>query len=165
MKPIITLIVLLLSSVTWGQVLNNLSNSQKVEHFYKNSSKDDMSLVTEFYHADAVFKDPVGEVKGAENLKAYYSSLYENLKEIKFEFPKTFEAKDTVIATWIMTISTESLNGGEPVRVEGSSVITFDADGKAIYHRDYFDLGEMVYEHIPFVGFLVRKVKKRLQAH
>ena len=165
MKLIITLMALLLSSLTSAQSMNNMSNAEKVEYFYKNSSKENMSLVTEFYSTDATFKDPVGEVKGAENLKKYYSSLYENLKEINFEFPRVFQDKNTVIAVWVMTIRTDSLNSGEPVKVEGNSVITFDESGKAIDHRDYFDLGEMVYEHIPFVGFFVRKVKARLQTH
>ncbi len=156
---------LLFTTLTWGQNLKTLTNPQKVEYFYNNSSKENMSLVTEFYHPDAEFTDPVGSIKGAENLKNYYSGLYENLKDIKFEFPQMFQDKDTVIAVWIMTMSTEKLNDGKPVLLHGSSIIKFNTDGQAISHRDYFDLGEMVYEHIPVVGYFVRKIKSKLQAH
>jgi len=35
-------------------------------------------------------------------------------------------------------------------------------DDIIVYHKDYYDLGEMVYEHIPLLGFFVKKIKKRL---
>lgn len=145
--------------------MQGMTNPQKVEFFYKNSSKEDMSLVTEFYDPNAEFTDPVGSIKGSENLKKYYSELYKNLKEINFDFPQIYQDKDTVIAIWVMTIKTDSLKGGEPVVVHGNSVITFNQNGQAIHHRDYFDLGEMVYEHIPVVGFFVRKIKAKLGEH
>ena len=30
------------------------------------------------------------------------------------------------------------------------------------YHRDYYDLGEMLYEHIPLYGWFTRQLKTRL---
>ena len=33
----------------------------------------------------------------------------------------------------------------------------------AFFHRDYFDLGEMVYERLPGVGWVIKKVKNRLK--
>jgi len=32
------------------------------------------------------------------------------------------------------------------------------ADGKVISHRDYFDLGEMLYEHIPLLGGVIKSI-------
>ncbi len=29
-------------------------------------------------------------------------------------------------------------------------------------HKDYYDLGEMVYEHVPILGFIIRKIKGKL---
>jgi hypothetical protein len=31
------------------------------------------------------------------------------------------------------------------------------SDDSIIYHKDYYDLGEMVYEHVPILGFVVKK--------
>jgi len=51
------------------------------------------------------------------------------------------------------------------VLLDGISVIRFDEEDLVVYHRDYFDVGAMVYEHVPVVRFFVRQVKKRLQRH
>ncbi|MBM3418431.1 MAG: transcriptional regulator [Bacteroidetes bacterium] len=31
-----------------------------------------------------------------------------------------------------------------------------------MYHRDYFDLGEMVYEQIPVFGKIIKTMKSRM---
>jgi hypothetical protein len=48
-------------------------------------------------------------------------------------------------------------------------VITLDGttqlgvkDDIIVYHKDYYDLGEMVYEHVPLLGFVIKKIKGRL---
>ena len=50
-----------------------------------------------------------------------------------------------------------------------TNVITLDGttqlkveDEKIIYHKDYYDLGEMVYEHIPLLGSIIKMIKRRL---
>jgi hypothetical protein len=32
------------------------------------------------------------------------------------------------------------------------------------YHRDYYDAGSMLYEHIPLMGYAIRKIKKKVGA-
>ncbi len=36
------------------------------------------------------------------------------------------------------------------------------SDDSIIYHKDYYDLGEMVYEHVPILGFVIKKIKGKL---
>ena len=48
------------------------------------------------------------------------------------------------------------------VRVEGATRLQFDAWGKVCLHRDYFDLGAMLYEQLPLLGPVVRVIKGRL---
>jgi hypothetical protein len=54
------------------------------------------------------------------------------------------------------------LRKGSPVTVEGLSRLEFDAEEKVKLHRDYFDLGEMLYENLPLIGMVVTSIKKRL---
>jgi hypothetical protein len=60
-----------------------------------------------------------------------------------------------------MKLKHPKLNGGQPVEVNGVSQIRFSGD-RVIYHRDYFDLGEMLYENIPLLGVVIRNIKQRL---
>ena len=56
---------------------------------------------------------------------------------------------DLVSLEWKMHLKTKALNGGKEMTVDGMSLVTFGSQGKAISHRDYFDMGEFVYEKIP----------------
>jgi hypothetical protein len=35
-------------------------------------------------------------------------------------------------------------------------------NGKIYYHRDYFDMGAMLYEHLPLLGRIIQRLKHRL---
>jgi limonene-1,2-epoxide hydrolase len=159
-----TLFALLISFSTWGQSMKDLGNKEKIQFFFEKLSKDNMSLVEDFYHPLVDFTDPIGHIKGSEKIKAYYGNMYKNVKSINFKFTNFHEAGDTVVAIWTMTLETEQLNGGTPYSVAGNSVIKFDEAGKVIYHRDYFDMGAFIYERLPVLGFVIKKIKKRLEA-
>ncbi len=57
-----------------------------------------------------------------------------------------------------MTYQHNKLNKGEVVTVSGSSHLQGKED-KVIFHRDYLDLGAMLYEQIPLFGKLTKWIK------
>ena len=122
-----------------------------------------MHLVADFYSKEASFFDPVVAIKGAAEIEKYYAGLYQNVEEIKFEFSTLVEEGNFVAAPWVMHLKAAKLNSGKLVSVQGISHIEFDEhSGNAIYHRDYFDLGAFVYEHVPIFGMLIRLIKSKL---
>ena len=122
---------------------------------------DTMELLEDFYHEDVGFVDPVVDVHGLEDLRKHYVHQYAKAKEIGFEFVSEHIAGDTHTVEWNMTLRTKRLNKGKVFTVPGVSVITFEGN-KVIYHRDYFDLGDMLYERVPVMRFFTKKIKKRL---
>jgi hypothetical protein len=158
MKVLFLTLVLFSSLPVFSQ-----TNALKIQYFFDRLTKDNLALVDEFYHAEVDFIDPVGKIKGAAKVKAYYKNMYQNVDSLKFEFSEFHESGNTVIAVWKMVLKTPKLNSGETITVDGNSVVKFDSSGKAIYHRDYFDMGAFVYENIPVVGFVVKKIKARFQ--
>jgi hypothetical protein len=159
---IILLLLLTMSSLTWGQTMNNMSNKEKTQYIFEKLNKDTLHLIAEFYDTNVEFHDPVGMIKGSDKITAYYKNMYQNVKTIKFDFTQFIEQEDMVVGVWKMTLVTDKLNGGEPIVVDGNSVIKFK-NGKAIYHRDYFDMGAFAYENIPMLGFIVKKIKERFK--
>ena len=59
---------------------------------------------------------------------------------------------------WIL--DTRLLKPKSRIRVEGLSVVYFDE--LITQQKDFFDLGALVYENIPFFGRLIRKVKDQI---
>ena len=163
MRFIIFLLSLTISSLTWSQTMKELNHSEKIKYFFDHLTKDRMELVSEFYHEQVDFIDPVGSIKGSEKIKAYYLEMYKNVKSIKFDFSEFIVSGNNVVGVWKMTLITDKLNDGEPIVVDGNSVIRFDENGKATYHRDYFDMGAFIYENVPVLGFIVKKIKNRMK--
>ncbi|MEM0912916.1 MAG: nuclear transport factor 2 family protein [Pseudomonadota bacterium] len=130
--------------------------------FYTDLSSMKIDDLTSLYEKDVIFIDPIDKHQGIDAVKEYFSRLLCNAKNCKFTIHSIDEilGKSAVIK-WTMTYSTKRLNGGEPVEVDGITWLDF-SDGKIVLHRDYFDLGQMVYENVPVLGFFVKKVKGAL---
>jgi len=60
-----------------------------------------------------------------------------------------------------MTYQHPSLNKGQPIKVEGASKLVVQ-DDRIISHRDYFDAGNLLYEHIPVLKNVIRFLKRRM---
>lgn len=135
----------------------------RIQKAYNELNINTLSSLDNFYDDGIEFSDPISSVSGLKNLKVYYEKMYKNVKSISFEFHDFIIQDQNVVATWTMTYTTDSLNGGEPIKVSGNSVLKFGANDKVIYHRDYFDAGSMIYEHVPVIGFFVRKIKHSLE--
>ena len=100
--------------------------------------------------------------EGLAALTRYFSSLYERLAQCSFEITSQQQSGNEAWLAWVMTFSHPRIAGGRAVRVEGATRLTFDSWGKVCLHRDYFDLGAMLYEQLPLLGPVVRAIKGRL---
>lgn len=129
---------------------------------YQSLNKDNLAQLTNIYAQDIVFIDPAHEIRGLVVLTAYFTKLYQHIDSITFDYEDTLSAENSASIYWTMTFSHPKIGGGKPIITHGNTLIRFDADGKVNYHRDYFDLGEMLYEHLPLLGAGVRYVKKQL---
>jgi limonene-1,2-epoxide hydrolase len=139
------------------------SNLQKVKDAFDHLDKDHLNVVEEFYDQDATFQDPVHKIKGTLAIRKYYEGLYKNVESIRFEYKNTSEVNDLVTLEWRMYLKAPTLNSGQEVTVDGVSLITFGGkEGKVILHRDYFDMGEFIYERVPVLGSVIRFIKNKM---
>lgn len=141
------------------------AQSQRITSFFKELRRETIDLVDQFYSQDALFIDPIGTHRGLASIKKYYSGLYQNVSSISFDFSSVMENGEHYAAVWTMHLSAKNLNRGKPISVPGVSHIQFSSDGsKVVYHRDYFDMGCFIYEHIPVLSALIRFIKSKLAA-
>lgn len=112
------------------------------------------------YHQNVVFIDPLHKIEGFDELSKYFEQLYKNLSTCEFVINKVLTQGHEAAIYWTMTYQHNKLNSGQPVNVVGSSFIKSDK-GKIIFHRDYLDLGAMLYEQLPFFGRLIKWIKTK----
>jgi len=130
---------------------------------YQSLNRDTLSKVNmaSVYHERVVFEDCFHHIDGLDDLFSYFKSLYENVEAIQFEFHEVCTNQSTAILNWTMTYQHPSLNKGQPIKVEGASKLVVQ-DDRIISHRDYFDAGNLLYEHIPVLKNVIRFLKRRM---
>lgn len=131
--------------------------------FFEILNVDNMDLVDQFYAEDVHFIDPLVEFNRREEVKHYYASSYASVKTISFDIQSVVNEGDEQVLVWRMTTTAEKLNKGKPIVTDGISHIRYNQIGQAVYHRDYFDMGEMIYSHVPIVRGLVGYVNKKMR--
>jgi hypothetical protein len=134
-----------------------------VKTFFEKLDKDTMYLVDQFYAEEMHFIDPVVEFYSREDMKHYYQSSYSQTDSVTFEVPSVLDQGNEQVIVWVMTMKAPKLNKGKPIIVDGISHIRYNSAGEAEYHRDYFDMGQMIYDHVPFVRGMVKFVDKRMR--
>lgn len=138
-----------------------------MEHFlatYQQLNASRLDLLAEIYTEDIVFVDPAHEIRGLQQLTTYFAGLYANIKEIHFDFLEPMLVGNQGYVQWSMRFRHPRLNGGRAVSVPGATFLRF-ADSRYVeFHRDYFDLGALLYEHVPLLGGVVNALKRRMQS-
>nr|WP_136250107.1 nuclear transport factor 2 family protein [Ningiella ruwaisensis] len=140
-----------------------MSVIESFSRFYTDLASMQVESLKTIYSNDVVFIDPIARHKGLEAVEHYFSKLLKNAKYCEFEIHnKKSAGEDGFVVNWTMRFTSSRINKGNPVAVDGITLLTVEND-KIVFHRDYYDLGEMVYEHVPLLGRIIKKIKRSLQ--
>ena len=129
-------------------------------NYYEELTIEKVDGLNEIYDTNAYFIDPVHEINGLDSIKRYFQSLLVNISYCRFNIEQLIEQEDQAFLTWEMNFSHPKLSSGRAIKVQGVSQLKFNR--LITFHRDYYDLGEMIYEQIPILKSLIKKVKGNL---
>ncbi|WP_298613571.1 nuclear transport factor 2 family protein [uncultured Thiothrix sp.] len=131
---------------------------------YQQLGKDNLVSLAEAYSPDVIFQDPWHKLQGLAALQAYFANLYTNLSYCRFTIHQVQEntTDANAFVLWQMDYAHPRLNSGNNIQVDGVSHLQFAE--KVTYQRDYADMGQMLYEHVPLLGAAIRFLKRRATA-
>lgn len=120
--------------------------------------------IDDVYDPAVHFEDPFRKIDGRNALTRYFEKLTADLTSCRFEFgPAVLDdgeagGERSACVPWTMHLR---LRRGpkSPIVVSGLSHLKFR--DRITYQRDYADAGEMVYEHVPLLGAVIRRIKAR----
>ena len=135
--------------------------AQRVKEAYQTLASDQIAGVESLYTSDVYFEDPSHAVQGKTALLSYFSRMFQHIEKCSFKFHSTITDGSNLCLTWTMFLNHPKLAGGNTIRIEGASYLK-TRNGQIYYHRDYFDMGAMLYEHLPLLGRIVFRLKQRL---
>ncbi|MGG2399334.1 nuclear transport factor 2 family protein [Pseudomonas sp. SH1-B] len=138
--------------------------SDFLQHFaerFAALNKDNLELLDELYSEDVLFRDPLHEVHGLTAVRSYFAELYANVEALHFDFHGFDQVSEGQgYLRWTMRFRHPRLRGGEEIAVEGCSHLLWRE--RVYQHRDYFDAGALLYEHLPVFGSVIAWLKRRL---
>lgn len=136
---------------------------RRLKAFYAHFSADDLGQLDDIYTQDAEFRDPVHTLHGLLALKGYLRRMGANLLTYHMRYLDEQVEPDSAWLHWELDFAHRQLRNGQTITVRGMTRVRFT--GKVYYHEDCYDLGALLYEHLPILGRLVRALRLRMAGH
>lgn len=134
----------------------------KFSLFYTDLASMQISELSNIYSDNVTFIDPITQHEGISAVETYFSKLLQNAKHCRFVIHnKESTVNGNYLVTWTMEFTTSRMQSGKPICVDGLTQLSV-SDDKITFHRDYYDLGQMIYENIPLLGRIVKRIKRGL---
>ena len=134
---------------------------QRVVHFFEHLTPADVARLADFYTADAQFKDPFNEVQGLPEIERIFRHMYVALDQPHFVITGQVVDGAQAFLTWEFRFRFKRFDTQTEQVVLGTSHLVLDADQRIRLHRDYWDVAEELYEKLPWIGALMRWLKKK----
>lgn len=144
-----------------------------------------LATIGDIYAKDAHFKDPFNDVVGIEKIQAIYAHMFENLTNPRFEITQVIEQQSQKSQqSQKVQQSQQSLQQpsepaahethafvawqfkfewrGERFDVPGGTRFLVNGQGLVTDHVDYWDPAAGIYERLPLIGVVLRKLRQRM---
>ncbi|MGK5069760.1 nuclear transport factor 2 family protein [Janthinobacterium sp. RT4P48] len=131
--------------------------------FYENLSLEGLAQLGAVYAPEARFKDPFNEVAGHAAILAIFEHMFVQVDAPRFVVLDSMGQGEQAFLTWEFRFRMKRWVAGEQC-IRGATHVRFDAQGRVVLHRDYWDVAEELYEKLPLLcGFmrLLRRAGRR----
>jgi ketosteroid isomerase-like protein len=137
---------------------------QRVVQLFNQLQPSDVSRLSEFYTADAKFKDPFNDVQGVPAIERIFSHMYVALDAPRFVVTQLVHQGEHAFVTWDFLFAMRQYQPHVTQTIHGAThFVLREEQGmwRVAVHRDYWDTAEELYEKLPVVGSLMRWLKRR----
>jgi len=136
--------------------VSSQSRASALAAYFERLTPASLADLGRFYGPDAHFVDPFNDVFGTVAIEKIFAHMFEQLDAPRFEVRSVFAQGDEAVLVWVMHWGL----AGEGGRIEGTSHVRFDAGGRVVEHRDYWDPTTPIYASIPVLGAVLRRIKR-----
>ena len=137
----------------------------RVEHFLTQlnalTSDNVENILPQVYSPEIEFIDPVKSIHTLSEVSAYFSEMYQGVEHCHFTPRLCINEQDRYALEWEMIFRHKTLAKGRDIIVDGISHLRFQ-NQHVCYHRDYYDLGALIYEQVPVLGVIIKKIRHAL---
>lgn len=138
---------------------------ERFARYFEGLSPDNLDRLYEVYAGDVHFVDPFSDFRGVDTLRRVFEDMFDGMRDYRLTVDEAgMISADTGLVRWTMSGFVRPL-GPEPWIVAGVSLIRFDAEGRVREHLDYWDAAGQMYERLPVIGWVLKRIRRRIAAH
>lgn len=112
--------------------------------------------------ADVVFRDPFNDTRGQEAMQRVFEQMFRDVRDPRFRIIRVLSNDAFCFVNWQFTGRIRGLR--EPVDFTGMSEIRLASNGLVSRHIDYWDAASEIYQKLPLLGWVVKRLKTKLGA-
>lgn len=128
--------------------------------FFEALSPDSLSELSRHVTEDVHFRDPFNDFTGRPRMERAFRHMFDLLDEVRFEVLDGACGDSAAYLRWSMVYRRGQ---GPEQRIEGMSEIILAGDGRVSAHIDHWDAAGQLYERLPVIGAVLRRLRRRLQ--
>lgn len=128
--------------------------------FFEALSLDSLSQLSQHVTEDVHFRDPFNDFTGRPRMERAFRHMFKLLDEVRFEVLDVACGDTAAYLRWTMIYRRRQ---GPERRIEGMSEIVLAEDGRISAHIDHWDAAGQLYEKLPVIGAILRRLRRRLQ--
>ena len=114
------------------------------------------------YAATPFFNDTLKTVRDRDTLAEYLAGTAQAVQDCRVAIEEWTPARIGWYVRWRMTIRFRRFKPDTDTESIGISHIVFDRDGRVALHQDFWDAAGGFYEHLPLLGAVMRRIRRRL---
>jgi steroid delta-isomerase len=141
-----------------------MNDPQALIDWFEHLSPETLDRIPQFYAADAEFKDPFNEVRGTDAVAHIFRHMFAQVDAPRFVVGSRFAGDDGVMLLWDFHFRTRGPLAAKAMTARGATHLRFDAEGKIVLHRDYWDAAEELYAKLPLIGCVMRGLQRMARA-
>lgn len=136
---------------------------ERVESLFTNYNSDYLQEnVTKVYAERVYFRDAFKQFNSSDQIRDYFLHGLAPLNDAQFEFRRIVRSGGDFYIDWVMRLDFKKTPEGTWEESIGMTHMRFNAEGQVIFHQDYWDPTDIVYQRIPIAKQLINFVKKKL---
>lgn len=128
--------------------------------FFEHISPQALEEIDTLFTQDAVFSDPFNEARGPHEIRAVFEHMFKTCESPQFAVQEVVEQGAVAYLHWHFTYGVAQHQN----QIEGVSRVHMSPEGKVQSHIDYWDPARQLYEQVPLLGALLKRLRRRLSA-
>ncbi|WP_218944252.1 nuclear transport factor 2 family protein [Marinicella rhabdoformis] len=135
----------------------------RFESVFKNFHIDATEQNIRALYADKFhFNDTFVIMNDIEDLVPHMIKTAKNVEITTVDIHEVIKTETDYYLKWTMHMKFTAVGKNIDSLSMGMSQLRFNEQGKVIFHQDYWDGSENLYEHLPLIGRFVKKIKSQL---